>query len=171
MQWFIDHPIETWLLIAAMLAIAELLSADMILIMLAGGALGGVVAAALGTSFPVQLGASLVLAVLLLSLLRPPIIRKLHGGPTLESGAPAVVGQLALVLEPVGATTPGRVKIGGDVWSAQISEDDPAHAQGGSLEPGTTVEVTGIRGGMALVRPSGAAGPGTDPSHDDRGVR
>jgi membrane protein implicated in regulation of membrane protease activity len=42
MSWIGDHQAESWVILAALLAVLELLSLDLVLIMLAGGAAAGV---------------------------------------------------------------------------------------------------------------------------------
>ncbi len=42
MDWLRDHMTETWLAVAVMLGVAEMFSLDLILIMLAVGAMAGV---------------------------------------------------------------------------------------------------------------------------------
>ena len=64
--------------------------------------------------------------------------------PLLRTGAAALVGTTALVLEQVDLNG-GRVKIGGEVWSARAFDETQV------LEPGTRVEVAEIEGATALV--------------------
>ena len=62
---------------------------------------------------------------------------------TLDAGI-ALVGAQAVVLERVDADG-GRVKIGGEVWTARPFFDDQV------IEPGKRVEVAKIQGATALV--------------------
>jgi membrane protein implicated in regulation of membrane protease activity len=64
--------------------------------------------------------------------------------PQLRTGAAALVGARATVLERVDDTD-GRVRIGGEEWSAR------AYLDGQVIEPGTRVEVVEIKGATALV--------------------
>ena len=145
MDWFRDHLWETWLMIAVALGVLELLSTDLILIMLAGGALVGMVAAVVGVPVGVQVVVALATAVGLLALVRPGVVHRLHAGPTLRTGAEALIGQRGHVLEPMSHVTPGRVKIGGEVWSAKPYDEDD------QIEAGTTVDVVSIKGATAYV--------------------
>src|SRR4051794_33163512 len=119
MDWFRDHLWETWLMIAVALGVLELLSTDLILIMLAGGALVGMVFALVGLGVSVQIVLALATAVGLLAVIRPSMVPRLHAGPPLRTGAEALIGQRGFVVEPMSHMTPGRVKIGGEVWSAK----------------------------------------------------
>jgi len=145
MDWFRDHAWETWLLIAVTLGVLELLSTDLILIMLAGGALVGMLVALFGGPLALQMILALAAAVGLLALLRPGMVHRLHSGPTLRTGADALIGERAFVLEPLSHTSPGRVKIGGDVWTAKPYDEDDL------IEAGAAVDVVSIKGAIAYV--------------------
>src|SRR5215217_3246625 len=107
MDWFRDNHWATWLIIATALGVLELVSMDLILIMLAGGALVGMVVALITGSVVVQILAALAAAVALLALLRPGMVHRLHAGPTLAVGAEALIGKRAFVLEALSHTAPG----------------------------------------------------------------
>ncbi|MFI2751842.1 NfeD family protein [Cellulomonas sp. P22] len=134
-----------WLGGALLLGIAEMISLDLIFLMLAGGALAGVVANALGLSVPLQIVVAAATAVVLLFALRPWLLRRLRARTTLvETNTAALVGRSAVVLAPTSAAG-GRVKIGGEVWSAR------AASEGESFAPGTEVRVRRIDGATAVV--------------------
>jgi len=145
MDWIRDHASETWLIAAITLGVLELLSTDLILIMLAGGAFAGMVVAILGGSFIVAMLVALGVSVALMWFVRPAMVHRLHAGPTLAVGAEALIGKRAFVLETVTHTEPGRVKIGGDVWTAQPYDEDD------SIEEGAAVDVVSIKGATAYV--------------------
>ena len=145
MDWFRDHLWETWLMIAVALGVLELLSTDLILIMLAGGALVGMVIALFGGAVGVQIVLALATALGLLALLRPSMVHRLHAGPTLRTGAEALIGERAIVLEPLSHVAPGRVKIGGEVWTAKPYDEDDL------IEAGAAVDVVSIKGATAYV--------------------
>jgi membrane protein implicated in regulation of membrane protease activity len=145
MDWFRDHLWETWLMIAVALGVLELLSTDLILIMLAGGALVGMVVALFGAPVAVQIVVALATSLGLLAVLRPNMVRRLHAGPTLRTGAEALIGQRGHVLEPLSHVAPGRVKIGGEVWTARPYDEDD------QIETGATVDVVSIKGATAYV--------------------
>ena len=145
MDWFREHLWETWLMIAVALGVLELISTDLILIMLAGGAVMGLIVAVVGGPVPLQIVLALATALGLLTVLRPNVVRRLHSGPTLRTGAEALIGERATVLETLSHTTPGRVKIGGEVWTARPYDEDD------QIEPGATVDVVSIKGATAYV--------------------
>ncbi|RNL65803.1 NfeD family protein [Nocardioides marmoriginsengisoli] len=145
MDWIRDHAWESWLIAAIVLGSLELLSMDLVLIMLAGGALSAMGVALLGGPFVVAMLVGIGVSLGLLVLLRPAMVHKLHAGPTLAIGAEALIGKRALVLEPLSHAAPGRVKIGGDVWTAQPFDEDD------QIEAGAQVDVVSIRGATAYV--------------------
>ena len=142
-EWMTDNAWVTWVGVAVLLAVAELLSLDLVLLMFAIGALAAAVVTALGAPFWVALLVFGVVAVALLYLARPPIVARLHAGPTLVTGVHALVGRDAVVVEPVTRFV-GRVTLAGEVWSARTEGDT-------EIAPGTEVVVTRIDGATAVI--------------------
>lgn len=135
-----------WLGAALVLGIGEVLSLGLVLLMLAGGALAAALAAALGASVVVQVVVAVVVAIVLLAALRPWLLRFLRQRQHLiETNAAALVGLPAVTVTPV-AGDGGRVKIGGEVWTART-------ADGAQLVAGTPVRVAQIDGATAVVEP------------------
>ena len=92
MDWLRSHQPETWLGLAIVLGVAEMFSLDLILAMLAAGALVGMLAAIIGLPFAVQVLAGAAASVALLAILRPSLVKRLHGGPDLMTGHAKLVG-------------------------------------------------------------------------------
>lgn len=137
-----------WLIAAGVLAGAELLTLDLVLLMLAGGALGGVATALVGLPVIAQLGAFIIVALGLLVFVRPIAKRHLTSRtPEQIDGADVYVGRVGIVTEPVDHVG-GRIKLGGDVWSA-VSE-----AKGQTFEVGQSVRIMEVRGATAIVAES-----------------
>ena len=145
MDWLSDHMWESWLALGVVFGVLELLSLDLFLAMLAGGAVIGAVTALLGGPIALQVVLALVSSVALLGLIRPSIVRRLHTGPTLRTGAEALIGKRATVLRELAHGTPGRVKIGGEEWTAEPYDEDDR------IEAGEVVDVVQIKGATALV--------------------
>jgi membrane protein implicated in regulation of membrane protease activity len=141
-------PAVIWLILGVLLIAAEVLSGEFVLLMLGGAAL-----AAAGVSFLVP-GAPIVggvafaaAAVLLLFAVRPALRRRLDRSTEhSEMHTRALVGNSAIVVSRVDGHG-GRVKIGGDVWSAR------AYASDDVIEEGGHVTVVEISGATALVVP------------------
>ena len=75
MEWFSQHLWATWLGIALLLGAAELFTGDLILLMLASGALAGVATAlVLPGAFVIQIVVALIVAVATMFLLRPALL-------------------------------------------------------------------------------------------------
>ena len=145
MDWLRDHMWESWLGLAVVLGALELVSLDLFLAMLAGGALIGAVTALLGGPIALQVVLALVSAVGLLGLIRPSVVRRLHSGPDLKTGAEALIGKRATVVRELGHGNPGRVKIGGEEWTAEPYDEDDR------IEAGELVDVVQIKGATAYV--------------------
>jgi membrane protein implicated in regulation of membrane protease activity len=134
-----------WLIVALAFAGAEVLTGDMFLLMLGGGAL-----AAAGSSFlfdwPIWADGAvfLVVSVLLLVLVRPALRRRLTSAEALTTGIEALEGKSALVLDRVGRHE-GQVKLDGEVWTARPFNDNDVY------EPGDQVTVMRIDGATAVV--------------------
>ena len=135
-----------WVGIALTLRAIEAATVDFIFLMLAGGALAGAIAAAVGAGFPVQAVVASVAAVALLVGVRPWVKRRFTvrtERPTL--GVAGNVGRTAYVIETV-THAGGRINLSGETWSAR--------SQGGdAILPGDKVEVIAIDGATAVVAP------------------
>jgi membrane protein implicated in regulation of membrane protease activity len=134
-----------WAIAAALLAVGELLTPG--LFFLGPVAIAAVVAAILaviGLSTAVQFIVFILVSIASVAILRPLAKSHLKVPPMLRTGTAALVGSKALVLERVDAHG-GRVKIGGEEWSARSFMEDQV------IEPGARVEVVEIQGATALV--------------------
>jgi membrane protein implicated in regulation of membrane protease activity len=145
MDWLGDHLWAGWLALAVALGVLELVSLDLFLIMLAGGAVIGGLTALLGGPVALQVVLALITSVALLAVIRPNVVRRLHSGPTLRTGAEALIGKRARVLREMAHGTPGRVKIGGEEWTAEPYDEDDR------IEAGEVVDVVQIKGATAYV--------------------
>lgn len=133
-----------WLGVALVLGVVETVTVDFTFLMLAGGALGGSAAAALGAPITVQVIVAAVTAVLGLGFVRPAARRHFRSRRDAGSmGVHALAGQPAQVTEMVTAAA-GRVRIGGEVWSARSDS-------GEVFAPGERVSVCRIDGATAVV--------------------
>lgn len=135
-----------WLLVAAALGTAELLAATLDLLLLACAALAAAGVAAIGLGVGFQLLAFAVTAVLMIAIVRPAARRHLLAAPVLRSGTAALVGREAVALTEV-ARHSGRVRIGGEEWTARPYDPDLV------IPAGATVDVFAIEGATALVHP------------------
>jgi membrane protein implicated in regulation of membrane protease activity len=144
MSWFADHGWLAWVGIALALGAIELASVDFVFLMLAGGALAGALAAVLGVPVVGQVLVSLAVAALALLLVRPVIKRQFTVADARDIGTAAQIGRSALVLSTVTGTD-GRIKLGGETWTARTAPDAAA------CLPGQEVRVVSIEGATAIV--------------------
>lgn len=147
MDWLSDHVAGVFLALAIMLGIAEMFSLDLILLMLALGALVGMATALLGAGFAVSAIAAAVASVACLAVVRPPLVKRLHSGPELSLGHGKLVGQQGVCTERITGLEAGRIKLAGEFWTAKPYDETL------SIDPGSTVEVLEIRGATAYVHP------------------
>ncbi|UDY25142.1 NfeD family protein [Nocardioides sp. Kera G14] len=147
MEWLGDHLWAAWLGIAAVLLISELASLDLVLLMLAIGAFGGAVTAVLTDAWEIQIVVAVVIAVGLLAVVRPGIVRRLQTGPDLLIGPERMIGVQAQTFVALSAEEPGQVKIDGELWTARPADG------AAPIKPGQTVVVTAINGATAIVAP------------------
>jgi len=134
-----------WAIAAVLLAVGEVLTPG--LFFLGPVALAAVVAmivALLGAAVWLQLVVFAAASAASLAFLRPIARAHLTMPRAIRTGAAALEGSKALVLQRVDAQG-GRVKIGGEEWSARAFMPDATY------EPGTQVEVMKIEGATALV--------------------
>jgi membrane protein implicated in regulation of membrane protease activity len=147
MDWIRDHLWETWLALSIALGVAEMFSLDLILAMLAAGALIGMVTALLGLPVFLQILAALGASIAMLAFVRPTFVKRLHSGPELALGHGKLVGTRGMVTEEITGLAPGRIKAAGEIWTALPYDENLR------IAPGETVEILQIKGATAYVHP------------------
>ncbi|MEU2794102.1 NfeD family protein [Streptomyces sp. NPDC007100] len=133
-----------WLVAAVGLGIPLVVTAMPEFGMLAVGAVAGAVTAGLGGGTVAQFVVFAAVSVALIAVVRPIANRHRSQRPQLASGIDALKGRSATVLERVDGAG-GRVKLGGEVWSARALDADQVY------EPGQKVDVVEIEGATAVV--------------------
>src|SRR6478735_5727012 len=134
-----------WMIVAVGFALGELATPGMFF-------LGPVALAAIPAAVVALIGGPAWLQVLVfilgslgsIAVLRPIARAHLHMPALTRTGTAALVGARAVVLERVDANG-GRVRLGGEEWSARAYMEEQV------MEPGTRVEVAQIQGATALV--------------------
>ena len=135
-----------WLIVAAVLGVAEILTATLAFGLVAVAALVGAGVGAAGGNGALQFGAFAVASAAGLGMVRPFAMRHIRHPPLLRTGTAALVGRSAYVLDEVTAHG-GRVRIGGEEWSARPYDETL------TIPKGSTVDVMQIEGATALVYP------------------
>jgi membrane protein implicated in regulation of membrane protease activity len=134
-----------WAVLAVALALGELATPG--LFFLGPVAVAALVAGAvslIGVAAWLQVLVFVIAAVASVGVLRPIARAHLSMPAATRTGTAALVGTKALVLQRVDLNG-GRVRIGGEEWSARAYMEDQV------LEPGMSVEVVKIEGATALV--------------------
>lgn len=136
-----------WVIIAVALAIAEVLTLTFVLAMIAAGATAAAVAAAIDVPVVGQVIIFGVADVVLLGGVLPMARRHRHMPASIRTGAARLVGARAMTLTEITTADGGRVRIGGDTWSARPYAEDV------DIPAGEWVEVLEIDGATAVVHP------------------
>jgi membrane protein implicated in regulation of membrane protease activity len=133
-----------WAILAVLLALGELATPGLFFL----GPLALATLPALFVSFFAPAWVQVLVfiggALASLAIMRPIARSHLRMPAITRTGTDALVGARATVLERVDSDG-GRVRIGGETWSARAYMDDQV------LEPGARVEVAKIEGATALV--------------------
>ena len=137
-----------WVVVAAVLGVAEIFTLTAALGLLAVAALAAAGAAAIGLGPFAQFAIFTAVSIAGLAGVRPIIKRQLRPryGPQHRFGVAALVGRQARVVQEVTGHA-GRVRIGGEEWSARAYDETLV------IPAGTTVDVIEIEGATALVYP------------------
>ena len=135
-----------WLVLAALLGVAELMTTTLAFGLLAVAAVVAAIVGGVGLGLPFQIAAFAVAAGAGLGVVRPMAVRHIRQPPLLRTGTSALVGRPATVTEEV-TQLAGRVRIGGEVWSARSYDEAQV------IPVGSIVDVFAIEGATALVHP------------------
>ncbi len=134
-----------WAVVAVGLAVGEIFTPGLFFLgPIALAAVAATVAAAAGGAVWVQVVVFGIGSFAAVGLLRPIARAHLTMPRAIRTGAAALEGATAVVLQRVDGQG-GRVRIGGEEWSARSYMPDEA------FDPGTQVEVAQIEGATALV--------------------
>ena len=134
-----------WLIASGLLLAGEMVSLDLVLLMLAGGALGGMTVALAGGAVLWQLVAFIAVAGLLLGVARPVAKRHLTERTPLQlDGTDSLIGRTATVTRAVDRSS-GRIKLGADEWTARTQHT------GEVFGVGERVRILQIEGATAVV--------------------
>ncbi|SFE61848.1 NfeD family protein [Streptomyces mirabilis] len=134
-----------WLVGAAALGIPLVVTAMPEFGMLALGAAAAAVTAGLGGDVVLQVLVFAVISFALIAVVRPVAARHRAQRPQLATGVEALKGKQAIVLERVDGSGDGRIKLGGEIWSARALDAGQAY------EVGQEVDVVDIEGATAIV--------------------
>jgi membrane protein implicated in regulation of membrane protease activity len=135
-----------WLVAACVLGVGEMHQGGFYLAPFALGALLAALVSLAGVGLALSGGGFLAASALVLVTLRPLAQRHRRSPPAIRTGAAALIGRHAIVLERIANEEGvGCVKIDGEVWTAR------SYDEGEVIDVGERVEVVEIRGATALV--------------------
>jgi membrane protein implicated in regulation of membrane protease activity len=136
-----------WLIAAGGFAAGEMhFATGFYLAPFALGAAVATITSLAGLGAVVSLLCFIAVALLTLAFVRPIAVRHMRVPPRLRTGAAALIGKQAVVLERIANDEGmGSVRIDGEVWTARSYNDDEV------IERGTRVDVVDIKGATALV--------------------
>jgi membrane protein implicated in regulation of membrane protease activity len=134
-----------WAIVAVVLSVGEIATPGMFFLgPVAVAAVAAAIVAVVGPGAALQLIVFIAGSIASVLFLRPLARQHLHMPAALRTGTAALEGTKAVVVQRVDVNG-GRVRIGGEEWSARAFMED------GVYEPGDRVEVVKIEGATALV--------------------
>jgi membrane protein implicated in regulation of membrane protease activity len=136
----------TWLIIAAVLIIFEILissSSVFFFTCLAAGSVFAAMAAYFNVSSWIEFVIFIVVSILSLYLIRPIFKKMMSKSETINSNIDALIGATAIVTEKITPLKAGLVKVSGEIWRAESDIE---------LETGATVKIKNIVGTTLTVK-------------------
>ena len=111
-----------WIVLLIVLIVVEAVTAQMVTIWFAAGAVAAIAAELLGAQVWLQWTVFIVVSVIALVATRP-LVRKLTKTRVQPTNADRVIGQAAVVTEEIdNIAAKGQVSVGGAVWTARSSD-------------------------------------------------
>jgi membrane protein implicated in regulation of membrane protease activity len=138
-----------WIAIALLFAIVEILTVSLFAGFVSLGALGAAIAAFVGDGIVFQAVVFALVSILGIVAVRRPLLGYLQRrhAPDMLSGAAAMVGQTALVVDEIrGPHERGHVRIAGEDWPALARDGRP-------VAVGSSVRIVEIRRTTLVVEP------------------
>jgi len=148
-DWLGDNPWALWLTLAVLLGVAEILSMDFVLIMIAIGAVAAAVVAALLPSelWWLQILVAAGVSIGMLVLARPTLMRHVNQLPGYRSSTDKMVGSSGVATSDITGAG-GEIKVDGQTWTARVYTPETV------ISKGTEIEVYEIDGAIAVVYPA-----------------
>lgn len=133
-----------WIVAVIVFAVVEAVTANLLTVWFAAGALAALLANCLGAPLPLQITVFIVVSLLLFALIFPTAKKHLTSRKT-ATNADRVLGKEGVVTRTVNNTLgEGQVKVGGEIWTARS-------ADGCVIEAQTLVRILSIEGVKLIV--------------------
>ena len=140
-----NYEIITWLVILAIMVIAEFATMGLATIWFAGGALVAFIAALVGAPLPAQIVLFFVVSFVLLIFTRP-LAKKSFNMKREKTNAESLIGETAVVLETINnIAATGLVQVRGQEWTARATSNTQ------QIEKDTIVKIMSIEGVKLIV--------------------
>lgn len=134
-----------WIVSLIAFIVVEAVTAQLVTIWFAAGALCALVAEVLDAPLWLQLTIFVVVSAITLAATRP-LVKKMKSKPSVSTNADSIIGQKALVTEEIdNLAAKGRADVNGMSWSAR-SEDNTV------ISAGTEVVIQRIKGVKLIVK-------------------
>ena len=134
-----------WLVVAAVMAIVEASTVQLVSVWFAVGAVAGCVTSLFTENVSIQLIVFAVVSAAALLITRP-LVQRIKVKKAEATNADRLIGQEAVVIEAIDNTqAKGMVKVGASKWTARSMDDRP-------IDEGATVTVAAIEGVKLIVK-------------------
>ena len=138
-----------WLVVAAIMFIGEMVCPIFFMFWFALGAIVALIVSLITSNIVVQVGAFLVVSIILTIFTRPLTNKFFKNKAKDELNMNGIVGKNAIVTKTINNLNGnGEVKIGGEIWSA-VSEDENT-----IISPDTKVLIVKVDGVKLIVKPA-----------------
>ncbi len=145
--WFSGNPWIAWAMAALVMGMSEMLTGDLVLLMLAGGAAAGGLTAVVAPELVwLQAVVASLTAVATLGLVRPSLLKRFREVPGYRSSLQQLVGSEGRATTRI-THDEGEARVNGEIWSART------FSAGMVVEVGELVEVYEVDGTHVVVYP------------------
>lgn len=144
-EWFGENLWAAWLSLTFVLLVLELLTLDMLFLMLAAGGAAATTVALAGGPGWMQVVVGSATALLMLGAVRPVALKHLKKGSAEQlTNVDRMEGMEAHALETITADA-GLAEVDGDTWTARVAGE-------GRIEPGMAAVVDSVDGAIVYLK-------------------
>ena len=141
MEWMI----WVWLAVTALSLILEFITMEMASIWFVAGGILGMILAACGVGWEIQLIVFILVSLILLLSLRKIALKLLLKNTNAKTNAVGEIGKTVKLLTDISDEKPGTIKLNDVVWNV-VAED------GSEIKAGTKVEIVELKGNKYIVK-------------------
>ena len=141
MEWMI----WVWLAVTALSLILEFITMEMASIWFVAGGILGMILAACGVGWEIQLIVFILVSLILLLSLRKIALKLLLKNTNAKTNAVGEIGKTVKLLTDISDEKPGTIKLNDVVWNV-VAED------GSEIKAGAKVEIVELKGNKYIVK-------------------